>query len=691
MRLLKPSFWIGLVTGLIILFLSQSQIASNFENHIFDQFTKWTADQKKWPDQIVLVLIDDPSLQKLGLKYGWQWPWPRSAHAASIAYLKKAGAKAIAFDILFPEVSPDILEDDLFAAYIQSAGNIWLVTKPAKDGSSTDLIPTLKSAAEKNIALVSIEKDPDGVIRRYPAKNLWDESKQKPLALGLAQLLKKSWNGEEGQILLRWYGQSSELSKNQVVSASLIVALTRENLDVMVKQKKSKFKGFDEVDPKHVSELIQDFPVLPGMEFFSDKIIFIGCSGAGTFDAVATPISSYETGVMTHATALANLIRGDYLRLTPLWIRLGFILFASFLVTLTCTISRFIYRQIIFTILVLAGIAICSFVLFNQNFWLPPLFAVLGGIASFTAIMTYNYFVEGKQRRQLKQLFSDFVSPDVLAEIQNDPKGINLHGDRRMGTVLFCDLAGFTTFTESSPPEQLMDAINSYLAEASKILLAHGAYVDKFIGDAVMAVFSVPKPQANHAVEACLAALELQKMMVTLNQSLHQKYQLHQLDLRTGINTGEMIAGPMGYARKLNYSVLGDTVNLASRLEGANKAYDTRIMIGPETYELVKEDVETRILDYLRVKGKHQPVRVYELMAQKGGLDTNQTQMKTIYQEGIDLYQKRSWPEAKKCFEKALKILPEDGPSRIYLERSKHYLRHPPPDDWDGSFGLDSK
>ena len=684
-RLFTPPFWIGAATALLILILGNSRLAQRIENHLFDAFTGWTARPDRWPDEIVLIVIDDKALQARG-KYGERWPWPRSNHAAMAAYLHRACAKAVVFDVLFAEESEDSMHDDRFASYLKAAGNVWLAGEIHTDGPSAEPIAPLKNAVGSHIGFVNIEKDHDGVVRRYFLKDHWKHTNQKPLALALQEAVRMP-SPERNPILLRWHVSLDEIAReNHAFSAESVV---RQGLKIV--DAASTTKGLDELDPSQLAKWLAHVEVSKeAREVFGGKIVFIGCSGSGTFDAVATPLTAHEAGVMVHATALANLMRGDYLVETHPLLTWCMRLAVLMLVPWICVRLRGVLLQAGLTlILLLLGLGI-SWALFGMDLWLPSLLAVLGGLFSFTGITTYNYFVEGKQKRWLKQLFSDFVSPDVLAELQQSPHALKLSGDRRTGTVLFCDLVGFTTLSVLSTPEQFLNAINSYLSEASQALLKHEAYIDKFIGDAVMAVFGVPKPRPDHALKACLAALDLQDMMKGLNERLGRQYGIT-LGLRTGVNTGEMIAGPMGYARKLNYSVLGDTVNLASRLEGANKLFHTRIMIGPQTWEQAKEGVEARFLDLLRVKGEVRAFPVYELLGRKDSLSSEQRQLLEAYEKGIEHYRQRRWKEAIACFDRALLICKEDGPSQTYRERCEHYREHPPATDWDGSFSLDTK
>lgn len=644
-----------------------------------------TANPAAWPSHTVFVLIDENALKVAGEKFGWRWPWPRTAHAALVAYLKKAGAQTVLFDILFPNESEDTLHDDRFAAHLQAAGNVCLATK-FQNQSPLGPISVLSKAAGRRIGWTNTEKDPDGVIRRYPLKNFRGDSALPPLAFVAPQTKEKIQTPSAGWTLLRWQaGMNSLIQREQAVSAALPLLEGLKIVDSL-----SKTKDADELDPGQIKTLLDRWPDVPEAVRFRGKTVWIGCSAQATFDAVATPLEPHTPGVLVHATARINAHDGQFLRPAPLPIRWLLILAACLSVTLGCLRFAKIRWQILLLVILLAGVSGLSFFLFCRNIWLPPLTAIAGGILSFTGVVTHRYFTEGKQKRWIKQLFSDFVSPQVLEEMLRHPDGIPLLGERRIGTVLFCDLQGFTTFSEKAPPKQFFDAINTYLADASKILLAHGAYIDKFMGDAVMAVFNIPQSQSDHATKACLAALDLQEMIRGLNVRLGQQYQVT-LGLRVGVNTGEMISGPVGFARKLNYTVLGDPVNLGSRLEGANKAYHTRIMIGPDTHAQACGAIETRPLDLLQVKGKIQPVQVHELMAPKGKLSPEQSLLRDAYLEGLARYRQQQWPAASENFKRALSIDPQDGPSRVYLDRCAHYAANPPPPGWDGSFALDHK
>jgi adenylate cyclase len=671
---------LGLCVIAIFYGLSRLPFATRLENHVYDRFMRATADVSKWPDDVVVLAIDEKSLREVGDFLGKTWPWPRWVHAALIAELKRAGARAVLLDVLFAE-ERDPFDDDVLATYIEACGNVWLVDKlNPKSPNGLSLIDPFRNAAGSKIGLADMDsvKDRDGVIRRYPtAQSNPVNPSQKTLPLSTAFLHSTGRQDVEREIYLKFHFRSDNPKIFHSVSDLLIPAF---------KEWKS---GNDHVELDQVKMRIASLSQRSWDEKIRNKIVFVGATAIATYDSVATPMTGHDAGVMIHATALENWMNGNYLKRVPEGIYLPFFLMMGVFICLPSLFVRSAPGQVLCLLALMGGILGASFLGFVNSWWIPPLMPILGLTGAHSVMTTYNYFVEGRQRRFMTQLFSDFVSPDVLAEIQSTG-GLNLRGESRVGTVLFCDLAGFTTFTETATPEQLIDGINTYLAEASKVILSYNGYVDKFIGDAVMAIFNIPRPQENHELVACYAALDLKTMMKELNENLGKKYGVS-LSLRTGINTGKMIAGPMGYARKLNYSALGDSVNLASRLEGANKEYGTSIMIGSETYEQVKDQVETRLLDYLRVKGKNLPVKVYELIGRKGSLTEEEQKLYEEYSRGVEAYLKREWVEALNHLHTAITIRPDDKPSQIFLKRCQQFQKDPPADDWDGSFGLDTK
>jgi adenylate cyclase len=294
--------------------------------------------------------------------------------------------------------------------------------------------------------------------------------------------------------------------------------------------------------------------------------------------------------------------------------------------------------------------------------------------------------VEGRDKRRIKGAFAKYVSPDVVNEIAEDPAALRLGGQKRPLTILFSDLSGFTTLSENMDPEDLVTLLNEYLDDMTQVVLDEGGTLDKYIGDAVMAFWNAPKAYPDHADRALRAAVTMQRHMDALNRRWRgSRVGEEGMKVRIGIHTGEVVVGNLGGEGRFSYSAIGDAVNLAARLEPANKTYDTLTMVSQAT--LAAGDaakVRVRELDYVAVKGKEEPVVVYELLEMAGvRLPEGKEEALRRYQEGMALYRRREWAGARACFLAALEAWPDDGPSRLYVERCDGHIAHPPPPDWD--------
>jgi adenylate cyclase len=287
-------------------------------------------------------------------------------------------------------------------------------------------------------------------------------------------------------------------------------------------------------------------------------------------------------------------------------------------------------------------------------------------------------------------MFSHYMSETLIHDLLKHPEKLRLGGERRNLTVFFSDLAGFTSLSEQLTPEEVVTLLNRYLTAMTDIILAGGGLIDKYEGDAIMALWGAPLPQEDHAARACLAAIENQRRLADLRREFEASG-LPPVYSRIGINTGEMIIGNMGSSQRFDFTVIGDSVNLASRLEGANKTYGTRVIISEDTYRQAAARVEARELDLLRVKGKEVPVRIYELLAPKGELDGRMGEVRDLFTEGLARYRRQEWAEAIRAFQQALELVPEDGPSKVFIERCRRFMEAPPPPSWDGVYRLTSK
>jgi adenylate cyclase len=305
--------------------------------------------------------------------------------------------------------------------------------------------------------------------------------------------------------------------------------------------------------------------------------------------------------------------------------------------------------------------------------------------------LAYLFYLEQSRRRQVTGMFGHYVPKQVVRQLVRDPSKAQLGGERRELTVLFCDIEGFTTICENLPPERVVDLLNEYLTEMTAIVHGQGGIIDKYEGDLIMAEFGIPFAVDDHALRACRTAFEMQKRLHELRDKwLTEGKPL--LKSRVGIGTGTMLFGNMGSSQAFDYTVMGDVVNLASRLEGANKSYGTRIMINELAAAQVGEHMLVREMDLLIVKGRHQPETCYELVAPSDSPKADQIRsVAELFAEGLSLYREQQWDEAIDRFEKVLGVWEDDEPSRVFIQRCRDFGERPPAEDWNGVFALQTK
>ena len=344
---------------------------------------------------------------------------------------------------------------------------------------------------------------------------------------------------------------------------------------------------------------------------------------------------------------------------------------------------------LIFTGVGLVLITGVSFGLFYlARFWMPPFLMSTGLVVVYSGNVLGHYFVEAREKRWLRHAFSRYVSPSVVEVITTNPERLELGGEEVETTVLFADLEGFTQLSESTPPQALIKLLNDYFSPMTQIILAHQGTLDKYIGDAIMALWGAPMPLSDHALRACWAALEMERTMTDL-QKEWQIEGLPPLTARIGVHSGSVVAGNVGSRERFNYTVLGDTVNLASRLEGVNKVYGTRILLSENTCRHVQDRLLVRELDLVQVKGRGQPVTIYELLGSQP--PEGRPPWLDYFAAGLKAYRDRDWEEASQAFGEVLQLRPEDRPSQVFLGRCRFFAVAPPPLDWQGVFVLEGK
>jgi adenylate cyclase len=306
------------------------------------------------------------------------------------------------------------------------------------------------------------------------------------------------------------------------------------------------------------------------------------------------------------------------------------------------------------------------------------------------SIISIKLINEENQKKFIKGAFSRYIAPDVINQILEHPESLELGGENRPITIFFSDVAGFSTLSEKLNPPELVALLNEYLSEMTDIIISHSGTIDKYEGDAIMAFYGAPQSYPDHEIKACMAAIDMKKRLREMQEHWRNIGQ-HELFVRMGMNTGDAVVGNMGSRMRMDYTAMGDSVNLASRLEGANKFYSTTAMISELTYNAAKDHIESRKLDTIKVKGKTEPIIIYELLSRKGELPQKIYDMIDIYNQGIEFFASRHWKKAHKAFEDSLKIIPDDGPSKTYIKRCEDFMKKPPSQKWDGVFSLTSK
>jgi len=426
-------------------------------------------------------------------------------------------------------------------------------------------------------------------------------------------------------------------------------------------------------------------------EFIKDKIFIVGASATGIYDLRVTPFQENYPGAETHLNALDNMISKNFFRIVPEeYLYMPVILAAlGLLLSVVLAYAGALAGMIVTMAALLGTYFVDQKFFFGQGIVVTIIWPFFLVSFLYVALTFYRYLTEERGKKELRQTFSKYVSPAIVDEILSDPKNIELGGKKVHLTVMFSDVRGFTTISEKLDPRALSDLLNSYLTPMTEIVFKNRGTLDKYMGDAIMAFFGAPITYKDHAKHACRCALQSLQKLFELQKEFEKKG-LPIIDLGIGLNTGDVSVGNMGSETVRSYTVMGDAVNLASRLEGINKEYGTRIILSEMTYSQVKDNFVCREVDWVRVKGKVLPVKIYELISE-GQPSAQVTEMLKHFDQGYRHYHEKSWQKGLECFSKALDLNPIDEVSKLYIERCQEFLAAPPDEGWDGVFVMKTK
>ena len=606
---------------------------------------------------IAIIEIDEPSLRSLQPNAG-RWPWPRAVHSMLIDYLARAPARVIAYDVVFSDADTrrgfdfggsDVSgaeSDQALADSVKAAGNVILIADASYDAEVENLalpdmgypldvpgiyelrgvLPPFKRLADAASGLGHnrFVLDPDGPLR-HTIPFVRTHHRVVP-SLGVSAALRVA--GVRPQdvrldgTLLQYGDRVMPLSWRHVKASDGVVSFLWGPINfrgpALLDDLRSRtYPTYSFFDLLYSEEQIlgkQTPKIDPAI--FRDKIVFVGVTAAGLFDVFETPFSNGKMpGVQIHAAVADDILSNRFIREASRGVRIAIVTGAAIAIGLIATALPAWWAAAA-TAMFVAGLSWIATRLFGDGYWLNLSQPVLASSVALFGGVAYQYFVEGREKRKMKKLFGQYVSKDVYEQLVANPALARLGGQRREMTVLFSDIRGFTAVSERGQPEEIVGMLNEYFTRMVEIVFAHRGTLDKFVGDMVMALFGAPLDDPHHADHAVEAALDMIAALAVLNARWKAEGR-PELDIGIGINTGPMIAGNIGSEAIMSYTVIGDAVNLGSRLESLNKQYGTRIIISDATRERLSRPYRLRPLGDVVVKGKTRPIAIFEVVGRE--------------------------------------------------------------------------
>ena len=664
-------------------------------------------------DDIVLLLVDQGDLREVERMTGYGWPWPREYWSVLTRYLAEAGASPICWTLFFTEASRYREDDEAFGTAIADSGrtvlSVFTTNVPAGSGARrpamppdvfaaahvaldggrrelptrSRLVPPLPEIGRGAAALAigETQPDPDALVRRLVPALIVGDHAVATFATRIA--------------MLRLGVESLRIDGDQLWLGQHAYPLSADDHHLLLRFRQRSRGGFS-FRALPVAGLLRaafDWAeerqgVRPeDREALGGRIAIVGVSAPGVEDIEITPVSSTFPGPELHATAVDNFLRGDFLAEWPRS-REGRHLPAAAVTLLVSLVA--ILSPSAATAAVASGAVFLAYFgiawgTYRAGLLLPLFGPLAGAIAAFGSSTLYLYVTEGRQRREIARMFGQYLAPAVVEELQRHPEKLRLGGERRVMTAFFSDIEGFTTVSESMQAERLVALLNEYLTLCTDVILETGGVIDKYLGDGIMAFWNAPLEVADHARRACIAAIRCQDACVAFRASCEARG-LPPIRMRIGLNTGPMVVGNMGSSRRFDYTLMGDAVNLASRLEGANKAFGTYMMASDATRRACGPGVAFRELGRIRVKGKTEAVAVHEVLGAGAA-----PPWVARFEAALGAFYARRFDEAAAGFVEVLGLRPDDPPSMCYLARLPEVRRSVPAAGFDGVLTLAEK
>jgi adenylate cyclase len=430
---------------------------------------------------------------------------------------------------------------------------------------------------------------------------------------------------------------------------------------------------------------------VPG-DTLEDKIVLVGATAVGIYDLRVTPFGTIFPGLEIHANIIDSILKKDFLQKPgrPSIFDVLAILIAGLFLGLVLPRAGVVPGALAGLSLFIGYIALCQYLFSAQGLIINLVYPLTVMIIIYVAITAYRYLAEASQKKFIKDAFSTYMAPSVVNQLIQSPEKLVLGGEKRVITAFFSDVQGFTGISEKLTPVELVELLNEFLTEMTDIILAHEGTVDKFEGDAIIALFGAPNPLVNQAEVACRSCIEMQKRLAQLRAKWKAEGR-PELKMRIGLCTGPAVVGNMGSKNRMDYTMMGDTVNIAARLEGVNKAYECFTLVSESTFSKIGNNIVGREIDSINVVGKKEPITIYELIGYPEDVDAPRHETLDNYARGLNAYRKQDWNRALVFFNQALSAIPDDGPSKTMLARCNDYKVNPPGKDWNGAYSMLTK
>jgi len=693
-------------------------------------------------DQVVIVAVDNASIDRVG-----RWPWPRPVLARLLQRIDDARPAVIGFDIVQSEATaaPDLTplagrvdaeslakvskalaegspEDLALADAIAKSGRVVLgyffdfssdaaaaaaaaaVSAAAAGAAPAELtsygavqssaavsgrggeaqiphaeavvrnLPAMAAAAKADGYFNTLPDHGDGYFRRVPMLVRFHDRMAVPLSLSM---LSVAYPDRPLRVRIAPFGVEEVRFGNERIPVA-------EDGQLLL-----NFRGPGETF-RHISaaELLDgrvDAAELQG------KLVLVGVTATAVADVRATPFDGVYPGVEIHATALDNILRDDFLH-QPRWtvlVEIGAILLSVLVLGAALGRARGVAAALVAALLIVGYLGFSQWLFLGTGVPLGIVYPLVAIALVYMTISVHHFVTVEREKRRTREAFSRYLNPQLAEMVSENPEMLALGGTRRCLTVLFSDIRGFTSISEGLEPETLVEILNVYLGEMTGIVFRHDGTLDKYIGDAIMAVWGAPVACEDHAARACAAALDM-------GQRLRDKHAewagrgWPRIDAGIGLHTGDMVSGNMGSSDHLSYTVIGDNVNLGSRLEGLTKNYGVSLLVSEATLAAAGGGFVARELDVVAVKGKALPVRIYELLG-RAAEASRWDDLIARFEAALELFRGRNWQEAEAAFAALLEAYPGDGPSKTYIGRCRRFAAEPPPEDWGGITKMETK